>query len=89
MRVLCSNGVADWELRKAGPYDLIVANILAAPLVALSQGLNACLATHGILILSGLLAQQENAGRNAYRQQGLALWRRIPCEGWHTLILAR
>ena len=89
LRVLCSNGVADWELRKAGPYDLIVANILAAPLVALSQGLNACLATHGILILSGLLAQQENAVRNAYRQQGLSLWRRIPCEGWHTLILAR
>ena len=89
LRIRCSNGVADREVRKAGPYDLIVANILAGPLVALSHRLSACLAPRGVLILSGLLAQQENAVRNAYRRQGLSLRHRIALDGWHTLIVAR
>lgn len=89
LRFRCSDGVSDREVRNAGPYDLIAANILAWPLVALSRRLSLCLAPRGVLILSGLLAQHENAVRNAYRRQGLSLWRRIAMDGWHTLVMAR
>ena len=89
LRIECGDGVADRKIRRAAPYDLIAANILAGPLVALSRPLSACLAPHGVLILSGLLARQEVAVRNAYRRQGLSLQRRIARDGWHTLVMAR
>ena len=89
IRFRCSDGMSDREVRQAAPYDLIMANILAGPLVALSRRLNRCLAPHGTLVLSGLLAQQESAVRNAYRRQGLSLRRRIALDGWHTLVMAR
>ncbi len=85
----CSNGFSDREIHRTGPYDLIAANILAKPLVALSRPLCQQVAPGGVVVLSGLLAHQENAVRNAYGRQGLALIRRIPVEGWHTLIMAR
>jgi ribosomal protein L11 methyltransferase len=88
-RIQCSNGFSDRAVRQAGPYDLIAANILAKPLVAMSRLLSHQLVPGGMVVLSGLLADQENAVRNAYRRQGLTLVRRIPVDGWHTLIMAR
>lgn len=89
VRFRCADGVADRVLQANGPYDLIAANILAGPLVALSHRLSRCLAPRGVLVLSGLLGHQENAVRNAYRRQGLALQDRIAQDGWHTLVMAR
>ena len=89
IRFRCSDGMSDREVRRAVPYDLIMANILAGPLVALSARLSACLAPRATLVLSGLLAQQESAVRNAYRRQGLSLRKRIALDGWHTLVMAR
>ena len=89
LRIRCSDGVADREIRRSAPYDLIMANILAGPLVGLSHRLSNCLAPHGTLVLSGLLTAQENEVLNAYGRQGLSLWKRIVQEGWHTLILSR
>lgn len=86
---LCSNGFAARALRQAAPYDLILANILARPLVALSHAIRRHIAPNGICVLSGLLAHQEREVGAAYRRQGFRLVRRIPIDGWHTLILAR
>lgn len=84
-----SDGVSEWRIARAAPYDLIAANILAKPLVAMSAPLSRLLSGGGTAILSGLLAAQENEVRNAYRRQGLVLTRRIVRDGWHTLVLAR
>lgn len=84
-----SDGPTGKALRRAGPFDLITANILAKPLVAMACRLSRQLAPRGILVLSGLLAQQENDVRNAYRAQGLSLSERIALDGWHTLVLKR
>jgi ribosomal protein L11 methyltransferase len=69
----------------AGPFDLIVANILAGPLVALAPAIHRHLAPGGTVILSGLLEAQRARIVAAYRAQGLRLVGGIHREGWLTL----
>lgn len=71
------------------PYDLIIANILARPLMALAYPLNSHLTRDGVVILSGLLGQQASAILAAYRLQGIFLRRRINLGDWCTLVLGR
>ena len=73
----------------AGPYDLILANILAKPLVRLARPMAARLAPGGRAVLSGLLGEQERLVLQAYRAQGLVLERRIRCGEWATLVVKR
>jgi ribosomal protein L11 methyltransferase len=93
------NGVRRWVVvvhgaglrapRLRGPFDLVLANILLGPLVALAAPIAARLAPGGRAIVSGLLPGQANAALAAYRRYGLALERRIVLAGWVTLLLAR
>ncbi|WP_248362209.1 50S ribosomal protein L11 methyltransferase [Anaeromyxobacter oryzae] len=55
-----------------GPFDLVVANILANTLVELAPQLAAQLAPGGVVLLSGILAPQADEVRAAYVAQGLA-----------------
>lgn len=68
-----------------GPYDLIVANILAGPLIDLAGDLKRALAPGGVAILSGLLAEQAESVLDAHRP--LALLRRYPRNEWVTLTI--
>lgn len=72
-------------LAARAPYDLIVANILARPLVALAPAFRAHLAPGGTLILSGILQTQETMVTAALRMQGLYLKSRKPMGDWVTL----
>jgi ribosomal protein L11 methyltransferase len=95
------NGVGNYIRAGAGPgfaapvmqgkrgFDLIVANILARPLIAMAPALARALAPGGEAVLSGLLAHQENQVIAAYRAQGLALVRRDRIDNWSTLVLKR
>ena len=83
------DGYGGRGLRRATPFDLILANILARPLMRMAPALAQALAPGGVAVLSGLLARQEAAVRAAHRRQGLALVRRIAIDGWHTLVLAK
>jgi ribosomal protein L11 methyltransferase len=76
-------------LRRRAPFDLVLANILARPLMAMARGLSATLAPHGFAVLSGLLPWQEASVLAAYRRVRLALAARIVVDGWSTLVLAR
>jgi ribosomal protein L11 methyltransferase len=69
------------------PFDLVLANILLAPLTRLAGPMRRLLAPRANVILSGLLASQENAALAAYRPHGLTLVRRIPLGEWVTLVL--
>jgi ribosomal protein L11 methyltransferase len=55
-----------------GTFDVVVANILANVLVALAPVLAAKLAPGGVLLLSGILAPQEDEVRRAHVAAGLA-----------------
>jgi ribosomal protein L11 methyltransferase len=82
-------GVTAGHLRRRGPFDLVLANILLPPLKRLAAPVARLLAPGARVILSGLLASQTNAALAAYRAQGLALDMRVPLDGWDTLVLRR
>jgi ribosomal protein L11 methyltransferase len=71
------------------PYDLIIANILAGPLVELAPTVGMALAEGGTLILAGLLDTQAETVAQAYRRQGLRLAGRIDRGAWPTLRLIK
>jgi len=89
VRAIEATGLNDRVLKRKGPYDLLIANILAWPLVKLAPSISNALADNGTLVLSGLLGKQENMVRNAYRLQGLSLHKRYVFGEWHTLVLKR
>lgn len=88
MRGVIARGFAHRVIRKSAPFDFILANILARPLAQLAPAMRRNTARRGVIVLSGLLAKQENWVLGAYRRQGLRLTMRIAREGWHTLVLA-
>lgn len=67
------------------PYDLIIANILAGPLIELAPNVSMALAEGGTLVLAGLLGKQADAVAHAYRRQGLRLAGRIDTGEWPAL----
>ena len=77
------------RIAAGGPYDLIFANILARPLVALSTGLSRVLAPGGDLILSGLTLDQMRWIEATYLARGLTFSRRITRGNWATLVFSK
>jgi len=84
-----ASGLGHQRVRSAAPYDLVFANILAPPLVALAQDIRGALRPGGVAILSGLLRTQERRVLAAYRSRGFRLLRRIHRAAWATLVLER
>jgi ribosomal protein L11 methyltransferase len=80
-------------LEARAPYDLMLANILAGPLIAMAQPISAALAPGGMLVLAGLLSSQAANVRRAYRLHGLVPAQVCPRQAtgaeWPTLVLTR
>jgi ribosomal protein L11 methyltransferase len=72
-----------------GPFDLVLANILANPLRQLAGPMLRHLAPSAFVILSGLLTPQATAVIAAYRARGLVPVRHLKIEGWSSLLLRR
>lgn len=72
-----------------GPFDLIIANILARPLMRMAPQLVGHLAPGGSVILSGILAEQRWKVLSAYNGQNLRHVRTIWRNGWVTIHLDR
>jgi ribosomal protein L11 methyltransferase len=70
-------------------FDLVVANILARPLLRLAPSVARALALQGTLILSGLLPRDVPGVLAAYAARNIGLQRRRDIEGWATLTLRR
>lgn len=83
------DGYADRRVRAGGPYDLIVANILARPLVGMARDMAANLAPGGLAVLAGLLTRQQAQVLAAHRTNGLELVERVPVGDWPTLVLRK
>ena len=90
IELVVAAGMHHRRLARRAPYDLIVANILAPPLVAISRPVSAALAPGGVLVLAGLLRSQAVRVRAAYRKHGL-----VPLEPqrgkteWPCVVLTR
>ena len=71
------------------PFDLVFANILLGPLTRLAVPIRRLAARNARVVLSGLLPAHANAALAHYTAQGFRLERRIPLDGWMTLVLRR
>jgi ribosomal protein L11 methyltransferase len=89
VRVVTAAGIGGRLFRQRGPYDLIVANILAGPLVVLAPAIRRAIAPGGTVILSGLTTSQKTRVASAYRRQGLRLVSAGVIEDWVTLTFVR
>ena len=72
-----------------GPFDLVVANILAQPLIELAPSMVATMAPGGTLILAGLLTTQAAAVTAAYRRVGMRSADTIVSGDWSILMLRK
>jgi ribosomal protein L11 methyltransferase len=89
VRVITAAGFTHPLFYAARPFDLIVANILAEPLVRLAPVMRRYLGPDAAAILSGLLASQAQAVRAAYVAAGFKLHKHRQLFGWSTLTLRR
>ncbi len=74
IELIIADGVEHPALQP-GRFDLVFANILAAPLIDMASGISSLLAPGGTLILAGLLETQAEAVTSAYIDSGLQLLR--------------
>ncbi len=70
-------------------YELVTANILARPLIAMAGSLTARCAPGSVLILSGITGNQTATLQAAYRRPGFRFLETITEDGWATLMFAR
>ncbi len=89
VRPVLARGAAHPTLRNGAPYDLVFANIMAAPLRSLAPALRQILAPGGTIILSGLLLCDVPGVIDAYGAQRIRLIRRLDIDGWATLLMKR
>jgi len=89
VRVIRATGFAAPDFARAGPFDLVLANILANPLRQLAGPMVRHLAPGARVILSGLLTHQAPAVIAAYRARGLVPLRHLRIEGWSSLLLKK
>lgn len=93
LALVVAAGMGHRALQARAPYDLMIANILARPLIDMARPIAAALAPGGMLVLAGLLDSQADAVRRAYRQHGLVPAHQGPRQHqraeWPTLVLTR
>jgi ribosomal protein L11 methyltransferase len=82
-----ADGMDSPLLAARAPFDLLIANILAGPLIEFAPDFAEALAPGGVIILAGLLDTQADAVAAAYEHHGLSLrdrgfgeWPVLVCE---------
>ena len=87
VRSIRATGFAAPDFAGCGPFDLVLANILANPLRQLAGPMARHLAPRALVILSGLLTPQAAGVIAAYRARGLVPVRHPKIDGWSSLLL--
>ena len=89
VRPIVALGLTHPTLRQRGPFDLVIANILAEPLVDLAPRLAQALVTGGTIVLSGILERQAPRVLAAYAAAGFSRRQILHLNGWVILTLVR
>jgi ribosomal protein L11 methyltransferase len=87
MECITAEGFSDSAVIARKPYELILANILAAPLIDMAASMRAVCDTPGYVVLSGTLVSQAHDVQSAYEAQGFTLQNRFDIENWSTLVM--
>ncbi|ARO13935.1 ribosomal protein L11 methyltransferase [Ketogulonicigenium robustum] len=90
-RVICveAAGFDAAPLRARAPYQLVFANILKGPLVALAPEMGGNVVPGGYIILSGILNEQADSVIAVYEEAGFALKARDQITDWTILTMVR
>jgi ribosomal protein L11 methyltransferase len=87
IRAVVADGLANPVLSRGAPYDLLIANILAGPLTQLAPSIQRTLAPGAMLVLSGLLTNQEKLVTSFYQDLRFLGVRRMG--PWSALVLEK
>ena len=87
VQIIAATGFSAPQFAASGPFDLVLANILANPLRQLATPMARHLAPSALVILSGLLNHQAAGVIAAYRTRGLVPVRHVKIDGWSSLLL--
>ena len=79
---ITATGLDDEEIKKRTPFDLIVANILANPLIELAPQMVPALKKGGSIVLSGILEEQHDRVVKAFEAEGAKYIKTLHHEGW-------
>lgn len=89
LSVAQSDGYASTLVHKNGPYDLIIANILARPLIEMVPQLSQYLKTGGYCILSGFVTDQFDWVVSAHENCGLQLRKSYHIDNWYAVLMEK
>jgi ribosomal protein L11 methyltransferase len=89
VQTIQAKGFSAPQFAQHGPFDLVLANILANPLRQMATPMAEHLAPSAQVILSGLLPPQAQSVIAAYRARGLVLKRHLQIEGWSSLLMRK
>ena len=81
---ICSDGLNDKSIQASAPFDLLIANILAKPLIAMAPEVAEAVAPNGTLLLSGILDVQSADVIKAYEAEGLTHLKTDLIDEWTT-----
>lgn len=87
LKLIVADGARDPAIATGAPYDLVIANILADPLIAMAEEVAGIAAPGGRVLLAGLLNTQAEPVLAAYRAQGCVERRRLERGDWTILLL--
>ncbi len=85
----CGDGFNSPEVDQQKPYELILANILAGPVIEMAPALVRVLDDKGYCVLSGMLVEQAHLVASAYEGEGLTLKKQYDLGEWSTLVLQK
>jgi ribosomal protein L11 methyltransferase len=84
---IVADGTKHPAITPRAPFGLVIANILAPPLLKLAPSIVAAIAPGGHFILSGILESQAREVGGCYAAQGFRLVQRFPDAEWTTLLM--
>lgn len=89
IQAIVSDGYNHNLITSDSPYDLILCNILANPLIAFAPDLAKNLNNGGYCILSGFVDDQVDSVINAHEQVGLRLIKQYSMNNWHSALMQK
>ena len=87
--VVQSDGYQAEIIKQNAPYDIILANILARPLIEMAPLLATHLASGGLAVLSGFVDDQIEWVVSAHEKQGLKLLKVYDMDNWHAVLMEK
>ena len=84
-----ASGFAHEQIKTKNPFDLIFANILLAPLLAIATDISKYSLSGGYVVLSGILSEQAELVVNKYTGVGFSLSNQIDIGEWVTIIFRK